>query len=298
MTLQCDLIRINGDSTVSLQKWNKPERTEDQVTVRSVLTGICSSDVAMFNGGMDLLPDCMHGHEGLGEVMSVGKNVSTAKVGDFVATRGEPAFSEYYNVRDGEFVVVPEASPKYILEPTACSVNIADKIGKVGNKSLLIIGSGFLARVVYQVLEYNNKDKIRNATVLGGAYSEWWKGKNVKTRMDSQDKFDIVVDLSSDINHFDADVLNDDGHYLMCAEKQGNVDFAPFLWKSVRVDLPSPRTKTFYNSMVKANLLVQKQIIVVDDMWGRAYPFEDAQNAFENRTNNIDRNRTYIKWDQ
>lgn len=296
--MKCKLVRINGDKTLSHIDWDKPERTEDQIVVKAIYTGICSSDVSMFNGDMDLLPDCMHGHEGLGEVMSVGRNVRSAKVGDIVATRGEPAFADYYNVRDGEFVVVPEASPKYILEPVACAVNIADTIGKLGNRSLLIIGSGFLARVIYQVLEYNNKSKLRNVTVTGRAYPDWWESKRVKNTVDAQDTFDVIVDLSSDINHLDADILNDDGHYLICAEKKGNIDFAPFLWKSIRIDLPSPRTTAFDNSMVKANILVQKNIINVDDMWGEGYNVLDADTAFNNRTNNTDKNRTYLKWQQ
>ena len=296
--MKCNLVRINGNNTVSSIEWDKPERTEDQIVVKSIYTGICSSDVSMYQGGMGLLPDNMHGHEGLGEVVSVGKNVTSAKVGDYVATRGEPAFADYYNVRDGEFVVVPEALPKYILEPVACSVNIADTIGKLGNRSLLIIGSGFLARVIYQVLEYNNKGRLYNVTVTGRAYPDWWKSKGVKNSINAQDTFDVVVDLSTDINHLDADMLNDDGHYLICAEKQGNVNFAPFLWKSIRIDLPSPRTKTFYNSMVKANLLVQKNIINVDDMWGRGYSVSDAVTAFDNRSTNTDKNRTYLTWQQ
>ena len=295
--MKCNLVRINGDKTVSTIEWAKPERTEDQIVVKSIYTGICSSDVSMYHGDMDLLPNNMHGHEGLGEVVSVGKNVTSTKVGDYVATRGEPTFADYYNVRDGEFVVVPQALPKYILEPVACSVNIADIIGKLGNRSLLIIGSGFLARVIHQVLEYNNKGRLYNVTVIGKAYAEWWRSKGVTNQVEPQGEFDVVVDLSSN-QLLDAGMLKEDGHYLICAEKQGHVDFAPFLWKSTRIDLPSPRTKTFYNSMVKANILVQKNIINVDDMWGRGYDVSDAATAFDNRSTHIDKNRTYLKWQQ
>jgi len=296
--MKCNLIKVNSDKTISHIEWDKPEHTEDQIVVKSIYTGICSSDVAMFNGDMNMLPDNMHGHEGLGEVMSVGKNVSTAKVGDIVATRGEPAFADYYNVRDGEFVVVPAAMPKYILEPVACAVNIADIIGKLGNRSLLMIGTGFLARVIYEVLEYNNKSRLRNVTVTGKAYSDWWDDKGARREHNLSDQYDVVVDLSSHIKYFTADILNNNGHYLMCAEKHGDVDFAPFLWKSIRTDFPSPRTKTFYNSMVKANLLVQKNIINVDDMWGAEYPTTEAGTAFNNRTTSIDKNRTYLTWQQ
>mgnify|MGYP000934237699 CR=1 FL=1 len=35
--------------------------------------------------------------EGLGQVIKVGKNVIDTVVGDYVATRGEPAYADKYN---------------------------------------------------------------------------------------------------------------------------------------------------------------------------------------------------------
>ena len=67
-------------------------------------------------------------------------------IGDFVATRGEPAYADYYNCKDGEFVVVPELDPKYILEPVACGINcVVDDFQDRANTKTLILGSGFLA---------------------------------------------------------------------------------------------------------------------------------------------------------
>ena len=54
----------------------------------------------------------MQGHEGLGEVVKVGNEVTDARVGDIVATRGEsPAYADYYNAKSTEYVVVSEADP-------------------------------------------------------------------------------------------------------------------------------------------------------------------------------------------
>jgi threonine dehydrogenase-like Zn-dependent dehydrogenase len=296
--VKCNLLKINGDNTVSTIVWDKPDHTDDQLVVKNIMTGICSSDVAMYSGKMGMLPIGMHGHEGLGEVTEIGKHVKNVRIGDIVATRGEPAYAEYYNVRDKEFVVVPEALPKYILEPVACAVNIAEKISDASGKSVLIIGSGFLARIVYQVLAYNNKNML-NTVVVGNAYSEWWQSNLRSKQYEEGMQFDIVIDLSSDIKWFKADLLNADGHYLMCAEKSvNNLDFAPFLWKSITVDFPSPRSKAFYNAMVKAKVLVENNIIKVDDMWGQAYDISDAQQAFDNRVNGKDKQRTYVTWQQ
>jgi len=65
----------------------------------------------MMNGEFGPLPVNMHGHEGLGLVTKVGANISDVKAGDYVATRGEPAYADYYNVRALEYVQVPAADP-------------------------------------------------------------------------------------------------------------------------------------------------------------------------------------------
>ena len=291
-------IQLSGESNLEHISWVKPVNTEDQIVVESILAGICSSDVSMYKGDMSMLPIEMHGHEGLGRVVSVGSNVSGVVVGDIVATRGEPAFADMYNVRDGEFVVVPEASPKYILEPVACAVNIADVIGKLRGKSVCIVGTGFLARVIYQVIQFNNKYIKANISVVGNAYPDQWEERQVHIETDYHNKtYDIVVDLSSDPQYFSVDRLNNSGHYIMCAEKITNsLDWAPLLWKNITVSCPSPRATDFHDKMVKAKVLVQKGIIYVDDMWIKGYNKNDAELAFQNRLTGIDKGRTYLKW--
>jgi len=292
-------IKLNGDRTIKDYIWEKPNNTEDQIVVKNIMSGICSSDVSMYTGKMDMLPEHMHGHEGLGQVVAVGKNVTGVKVDDIVATRGEPAFADIYNVRDGEFVVVPEALPKYILEPVACAVNIADIVGKIKDKSVLIIGSGFLARVIYQVMLYNNKTKDLDVVVVGNAYNEWWSSQGIVADDFVDSTYDVIIDLSDRAEEFNIDRLNNSGHYIMCAEKTTpNVDWAPFLWKNITVSCPSPRAKDFHGKMVKANVLVQKDIIQVDDMWVKGYSRDEAETAFANRASGIDKGRTYLTWQQ
>ena len=104
-----------------------------EIRVESVFTGVCRSDIDMMNGKFPLLPMSMHGHEGLGQVVARGSGVHDydVKVGDYVATRGEPAYADEYNANDGTFVKVPRLDPKYIIEPvcwdcsgqTYCSSN-------------------------------------------------------------------------------------------------------------------------------------------------------------------------------
>lgn len=69
------------------------------IRVRAVMTGVCRSDIDMMQGEFGPLPLDMQGHEGLGQVVDVGAEVKDVKVGDYVATRGEPAYADYYNAK-------------------------------------------------------------------------------------------------------------------------------------------------------------------------------------------------------
>ena len=109
------------------------------------MTGVCRSDIDMMMGNFGPLPLGMQGHEGLGQVTRVGSLVTDVKEGDYVATRGEPAYADYYNVRSDEFVVVPELDSKYILEPVACGINcIVDDFKNRANTKTIILALCFL----------------------------------------------------------------------------------------------------------------------------------------------------------
>jgi threonine dehydrogenase-like Zn-dependent dehydrogenase len=108
-------------------EYDVPSFGTDEILVRAVMTGVCRSDIDMMQGNFGPLPLSMQGHEGLGKVIGRGLNVKDVDIGDFVATRGEPAYADVYNVRKNEYVKVPEADPKYILEPVACGINLINQ---------------------------------------------------------------------------------------------------------------------------------------------------------------------------
>ena len=143
--------------------WDRPKHSHREISVRAVMTGICRSDIDMMNGDFGPLPIHMQGHEGLGIVTKVGDLVDDVKVGDYAATRGEPAYADYYNCRDNEFVVVEELDPKYILEPVACGINcVVEDFQNRTHTKTLILGSGFLAWVVYNNLKHHHNHKNIN----------------------------------------------------------------------------------------------------------------------------------------
>lgn len=277
-----------------------PPLTEDEICVRAVLTGVCRSDIDMMQGNFGPLPLEMQGHEGLGKVIGVGANITDIGLGDFVATRGEPAYADVYNVRRDEYVKVPEAHPRYILEPVACGINVvqqavSDIYKRSGEgKRLLILGSGFLAWVAYHTILLNRLDF--NITVVGHSNADMW-GNLLSDSYTGT--FDVIIDLSSRTDVFDKPIVNNEALVVFGSQKTITTDFSNLLWKACTMVFPSPRTDRFYDCMKDAAIWIERGDIVVDNFWTRSYNRNtEWQQAFaDGKDRPSGYSRGYIKWD-
>jgi len=274
----------------------KPEPSDYEIEVKALMTGVCRSDIDMMQGNFGPLPLHMQGHEGLGVVTKVGSGIGATQVGDIVATRGEPAYADVYNVRINEYVVVPEAHPKYILEPVACGINIVDQAAEEINKrngKILIIGSGFLAWVAYHRLMSRTQD----IDVLGSSNQDLWGDILL---LGTSESYDIVIDLSGkyalgiDINlNNNALIIDGVGKAVSREESQQQ------LWKACTTVRPSPRANGFYQCMREAVFMIENGYLEVDNFWTKCYNRNtEWQQAFADgadRPNGY--SRGYIKWD-
>ena len=290
-----------GMMDINRQEYDKPDIKHNQIEVQSVFTGVCSSDVAMYKGEFPLLPTDMHGHESLGKVLKVGDAIFNVEVGDYVATRGEPAFAERYNATQGTFVKVPEALPKYIIEPVACAINVAMSVGIIHrDKKVCIIGTGFLARVLYQYIKFSLNTTI---DVVGRSDMQFWEEqRNVEVKDRPSREYDIVFDLSSNPKHFENIEVKENGHYVIGAEKSEPVstDFSKFLWNNIRIHCPSPRDEKFIECMRIGVVMVREGSIETADMWTNKYNSNNQVDiAFaENIKKKPGMGRSYIEWQQ
>jgi threonine dehydrogenase-like Zn-dependent dehydrogenase len=264
------------------------------------MTGVCRSDIDMMNGDFGPLPLHMQGHEGLGKVIGRGANVTDVEIGDYVATRGEPAYADVYNVREFEYVKVPEAHPRYILEPVACGINVVQQsISEVYKRSgegrrLLILGSGFLAWVAYHTVKLNRFDF--DITVVGNSNKELW-GDILSNSYNGT--FDVIIDLSSRTDVFDQPIVNNEALVLFGSQKTVTTDFSNLLWKACTMVFPSPRTDRFYDCMKDAAIWIENGNLDVDSFWTKGYNrTTEWQQAFADGADRPDGySRGYIKWD-
>lgn len=296
------LFYTTGNRDIIEEEWDKPDPTDDQVEIKAVYTGICRSDIDMYNGQFMALPKHIQGHEGLGIVTKAGKNTKY-KEGDYVATRGEPAFADYYNTTPEMIIGVPELSPKYIIEPVACAVNIAAVSKYKIGEEVLVLGTGFLAMVVVEEI---NRFRKAPVTVVGSANEEHWKSKGVTHVKNPEDirnkKFKYIIDLSDKPEYLDLNVYEDGANIVLAAEKHPYVKttFSQFLWKAVDVSFPSPRNEKFHQHMATAVDLVKSGKLDFESFWTKSYSRDtQVKQGFEEGLNREPGySRGYISWQE
>lgn len=289
-----------GDGKFIETTYERPLCKPDEIAVRTVMTGVCRSDIDMMNGKFGPLPEHMHGHEGLGQVIEVGVNINDVKEGDYVATRGEPGYADEYNVRSREYVKVAEPLPRNILEPVACGINVVQQpIREIAERSgtgrkLLIIGSGFLAWVAYHTLLLNHVEF--EIDVLGSSNQDLW---NDKLLFGTSESYDVVIDLSGKYElgteielRNNALIIDAVGKAVSYQESQQQ------LWKACTTIKPSPRTDGFYKCMQDAAYWVENGDIIVDSFWTHGYNRDtEWQQAFSDGNNRPEfYSRGYIYW--
>ena len=299
------LFYTTGKQDIIEEEWDKPEPQAHEIEVKSIFTGVCRSDIDMYCGSFQMLPKTIQGHESLGVVTKVHKLVTEltgVREGDYVATRGEPAFADYYNCPVKAFVKVPEADPKYIIEPIACGLNIARSLGRPDpDVDVLLLGSGFLATVVYTML---NKYFDNHIIVVGNANKEFWERQKNATLVQLKDvknkKFSYVIDLSDKPEYLDLDLYQERATIVLAAEKHpaAVTTFSQFLWNAVDVKFPSPRNSTFYDSMLVAETLIRNGDLDTSSLWTKEYNREtEVKLAFsEGLARPAGYSRGYIKW--
>jgi len=294
------ILHTKGNGAFEEGDFDVPDIKPDQIRVKSIYTGVCRSDIDMMNGDFGPLPLNMQGHEGLGEVLEIGTDVNDVAVGDYVATRGEPAYADQYNADKGTYVSVPEADPKYIIEPVACGLNVVmqeeEQFEKRNSKEarIAIIGSGFLSWVVYQYLNANYFFQI---DVIGSHNKERW-GKNLKDNFDGT--YDIVIDLNTRDEVFTRDIIKPQGLLVIGAEKTNKIttSFSKLLWNAVTVVFPSPRQKHFQRCMKMAVNMIEKEALNIDKFWSKGYDRKtEWQDAFKEGNQRMPGySRGYIEW--
>lgn len=167
-----------GHRPITIERFDDPEVAAGEIRIQIARCGICGSDISMTAGSaFDYAAGSRLGHEFAGEVVEIGRGVSTLKTGDKVAVlpkcgcghcpacdvghtffcpTGPPVFGGF-----GDFIVAPESAafalPQSIsmadgalVEPMACGLRALRMAGMRGGERVMVIGAGTVAlSVIY-----------------------------------------------------------------------------------------------------------------------------------------------------
>ena len=134
-----------------------PEPGEDEVVVKLTGTGVCISNLPVWEGrpwfSYPFEPGAP-GHEGFGIVERVGGKVTSCSRGDRVALLSYHAYAEFDKVGEENVVKLPHfiENTSFPGEPLACAVNIMKRSAIEAGQTVVVIGSGFIGCLLIQLI--------------------------------------------------------------------------------------------------------------------------------------------------
>jgi len=172
-----------------------PRISANEVLIRTKVCGICGTDVSMFLGRYLPTKPVIPGHEFSGDVVEVGEDVKTIKVGDRVTVdenvscgtcyyckhqqklfcphlyqigiHSNGGFAEYFKTpKENVFKLPSEISYEYaaFTEPVACAMRAVDRAGIVTGDRVVVIGDGPIGLSCAQIAKI---DGASNVIVIG-----------------------------------------------------------------------------------------------------------------------------------
>src|SRR4051794_12422875 len=147
---------VSAAQSAVLEQVPLPEAAPGQVRVRLEGSGVCGSDLPVWEGrewfDYPREPGAP-GHEGWGVVDALGDGVEPLEMGRRVASLGSHAYADY-DLVDAESVIPlpPELDgTPFPGEPLGCAVNVFRRSAIEPGQLVAVIGAGFLGSVVMQL---------------------------------------------------------------------------------------------------------------------------------------------------
>ncbi|KZS97156.1 GroES-like protein [Sistotremastrum niveocremeum HHB9708] len=167
-----------------------PDVGDDDVLLKVSCCGVCGTDAHIHEGEFISRFPLIPGHESIGKIVKMGKNVKGFEIGDrcvadvgitcgscFFCRRGETLLCENFNSRG---VTLPGGFAEYIayqqdklykihnltdeeatlLEPAACAIHGLDKLRPPVGVEVLMLGAGPTGLIFAQLLKQNGAHKV------------------------------------------------------------------------------------------------------------------------------------------
>jgi 2-desacetyl-2-hydroxyethyl bacteriochlorophyllide A dehydrogenase len=173
---------ITGPGSVEITDVDDPSPAPDEVVIEVAASGICGTDLEIFEGQFRADLPVIPGHEFAGTVVAVGAQVRDLRVGDRIAADPNvpclrcrfchegrvnlcdnfSAFGVTMNGASAQYMAVPEhlcvvlpddldLRHAALIEPLSCALHAWDRIGPQAAKRAVIYGSGTMGLMMMQL---------------------------------------------------------------------------------------------------------------------------------------------------
>jgi threonine dehydrogenase-like Zn-dependent dehydrogenase len=140
----------------AMREVQRPEPGPGQVRVRLEGSGVCGSDIPLWEGrewfDYPREPGAP-GHEGWGVVDALGDGVEGVEPGTRVASLGSHAYAEYDIAEAASVIALPDALEglPFPGEALGCAVNVFRRSQIEAGQLVAVVGAGFLGSIVMQL---------------------------------------------------------------------------------------------------------------------------------------------------
>lgn len=122
-----------------------------EIQARTLANGICMAEVSIFRG-TEKPPPWGVGHEGVGVVTKLGREVKGIREGDCVVTTAWATAENIAAERAVLFARPPADPALFIVEPVACAVTAWYSYGIIPGDRVLLLGAGYMGLLNVQAL--------------------------------------------------------------------------------------------------------------------------------------------------
>jgi len=147
---------VEAPGRCRLDNCNIPVPGDEEIVIKLEGTGVCASDVNVWQGRPWFEyphPPGRPGHESWGTIHSLGSSVSTVRVGDRVCSFSESAYAQYTLSSVNDVVRLPDElyGKPFPGEPLACAINAFKRCDIHKEDSVAIVGAGFQGLLLTQM---------------------------------------------------------------------------------------------------------------------------------------------------
>jgi 2-desacetyl-2-hydroxyethyl bacteriochlorophyllide A dehydrogenase len=183
---------IEGPGRVGVARVPVPEPRAGEVLIRMEGSGICGSEMPVFEGRGSVdypLDPGAPGHEGWGVVEAVGSGVTGVHIGQRVAAISQRAHADLDVAPADALVPIPEevGDDPFPGEPLGCAANVFDRAAIEPGHHVAIVGVGFIGAVVVALA---NKAGARAVAISRRPYS-----LDVARRMGAEETISLGDDV-------------------------------------------------------------------------------------------------------